>query len=276
MGYKVAVIGATGNVGHEMLNILAEREFPADEVYAIASRRSMGVEVSFGDERLKCRDLEQFDFRGIDFAKCDDCHNQLSLHGNNRTDKPEVCVTCHNPMMTDVRQRTPVAVPDDPPTDCLNVLGANDTPTDFKHMIHGMHASGIIGKPFEVCGFNNSVHVFDYVYPGRLNNCEGCHLADTYYPVDGTRVFGTTFDVNDPAILTDDRVVSPNAAVCSACHIGVLEIEHMKQNGGNFDASKAADGTLVSSPTETCAVCHGPGKTADVKVMHRVETFEFN
>jgi aspartate-semialdehyde dehydrogenase len=68
MGYKVAVIGATGNVGREMLNILAEREFPADEVFAIASRRSMGVEVSYGDERLKCQDLEQFDFRGIDFA----------------------------------------------------------------------------------------------------------------------------------------------------------------------------------------------------------------
>jgi len=68
MGYKVAVIGATGNVGREMLNILAEREFPADEVFAIASRRSMGVEVSFGDHRLKCRDLEQFDFHGIDFA----------------------------------------------------------------------------------------------------------------------------------------------------------------------------------------------------------------
>ncbi len=67
-GYKVAVIGATGNVGREMLNILAEREFPADEVFAIASRRSMGVEVSFGDQRLKCRDLEQFDFRGVDFA----------------------------------------------------------------------------------------------------------------------------------------------------------------------------------------------------------------
>jgi len=68
MGYKVAVIGATGNVGREMLNILAEREFPADEVFAIASRRSMGVEVSFGDHRLKCRGLEQFDFHGIDFA----------------------------------------------------------------------------------------------------------------------------------------------------------------------------------------------------------------
>src|SRR3990170_3719129 len=68
MGYKVAVIGATGNVGREMLNILAEREFPADEVFALASRRSMGVEVSFGDHRLKCRDLENFDFKGIDFA----------------------------------------------------------------------------------------------------------------------------------------------------------------------------------------------------------------
>src|SRR5215470_12992169 len=68
MGYKVVVVGATGNVGREMLNILAEREFPADEVFAIASRRSMGVEVSYGDHRLKCRDLEQFDFRGIDFA----------------------------------------------------------------------------------------------------------------------------------------------------------------------------------------------------------------
>ena len=68
MGYKVAVIGATGNVGREMLNILAEREFPADEVFAIASRRSQGLEVSFGDRRLKCQDLEQFDFRGVDFA----------------------------------------------------------------------------------------------------------------------------------------------------------------------------------------------------------------
>ena len=68
MGYKVAVIGATGNVGREMLNILAEREFPADEVFAVASRRSMGTEVSFGDKRLTCRDLEQFDFRGVDFA----------------------------------------------------------------------------------------------------------------------------------------------------------------------------------------------------------------
>jgi len=68
MGYKVAVVGATGNVGREMLNVLAEREFPADEVHCIASRRSLGVEVSYGNKTLKCQDLEQFDFAKVDFC----------------------------------------------------------------------------------------------------------------------------------------------------------------------------------------------------------------
>jgi aspartate-semialdehyde dehydrogenase len=68
MSYKVAVVGATGNVGLEMLNILAEREFPASRVHAIASRRSIGREVSFGDSILKCEDLEQFDFSKVDFV----------------------------------------------------------------------------------------------------------------------------------------------------------------------------------------------------------------
>ncbi|WP_298428842.1 aspartate-semialdehyde dehydrogenase [uncultured Jannaschia sp.] len=68
MGYKVVVCGATGNVGREMLNILAERQFPIDEIAALASRRSMGTEVSFGDKTLKTKDLEQFDFTGWDIA----------------------------------------------------------------------------------------------------------------------------------------------------------------------------------------------------------------
>src|ERR1700750_231346 len=62
MGYKVAVVGATGNVGREMLNILDERKFPADEVVALASRRSVGVEVSYGDRTLKVKALEHHDF----------------------------------------------------------------------------------------------------------------------------------------------------------------------------------------------------------------------
>ncbi|GHC27996.1 MULTISPECIES: aspartate-semialdehyde dehydrogenase [Gemmobacter] len=68
MGYRVAVVGATGNVGKEMLNILAEREFPVDEIVALASRNSLGTEVSFGDKTLKTKDLAEFDFTGWDIA----------------------------------------------------------------------------------------------------------------------------------------------------------------------------------------------------------------
>ncbi|KAI95137.1 aspartate-semialdehyde dehydrogenase [Rhodomicrobium vannielii ATCC 17100] len=68
MSYNVAVVGATGNVGREMMNILDEREFPVKEVFAIASRRSVGMEVSFGDKTLKCQDLATFDFSRCDFA----------------------------------------------------------------------------------------------------------------------------------------------------------------------------------------------------------------
>src|SRR5499426_2455326 len=68
MGYKVAVVGATGNVGREMMTILDERSFPADEVVALASRRSQGTEVSFGDKTLKCKTLEHYDFSDVDIC----------------------------------------------------------------------------------------------------------------------------------------------------------------------------------------------------------------
>ena len=68
MGYKVVVAGATGNVGREMLNILAEREFPVDEIAALASRKSLGTEISFGDKTIKTKDLDTFDFTGWDIA----------------------------------------------------------------------------------------------------------------------------------------------------------------------------------------------------------------
>ena len=68
MGYRIAIVGATGNVGREMLNILHERTFPVDEIVALASRRSLGSEVSFGDTTLKTKDLDTFDFTGWDIA----------------------------------------------------------------------------------------------------------------------------------------------------------------------------------------------------------------
>jgi OmcA/MtrC family decaheme c-type cytochrome len=197
--------------------------------------------------------------------KCDDCHKQLSLNGNKRTDKPEVFEMCHNPNATDISRRVAGSA-------CVNELGAGDQSIDLKVMIHGIHA-GNIG----VCGFGNSAHsYFDVVYPGRLNNCEGCHQSGGYYPVEPGEILGTTVAANDPSIVTDDVVVSPNTSVCSTCHTSDLAAEHMKQNGGDFAATKAADSSLISSSVETCALCHGPGKTADVAEVHGVGDFDFN
>jgi len=68
MGYRVAVVGATGNVGREMLNILEEVNFPVEKIHAIASRKSIGAEVAFGDKIIKCEDVEQFDFSTVDLV----------------------------------------------------------------------------------------------------------------------------------------------------------------------------------------------------------------
>ena len=66
MGYRIAVVGATGNVGREMMHILEELQFPVREIHAVASRKSVGKEVSYGDRVLKCVDLETFDFTKVD------------------------------------------------------------------------------------------------------------------------------------------------------------------------------------------------------------------
>src|SRR5437868_15502259 len=68
MAYKIAVIGATGNVGREMLNVLVQRQFPVSEVVALASTRSVGTEVSFGDSILKVKALDYYDFKGTDIV----------------------------------------------------------------------------------------------------------------------------------------------------------------------------------------------------------------
>ena len=204
----------------------------------------------------------------VAIEKCDECHNQLSMHGNNRTDNIEVCVTCHNPNNTDVNRRA---------GDCAAAFGTDDEAIDMKWMIHRLHAGGATGEAYDVCGFGNRPHSFDFTFPGHLNNCEGCHLPGSYYPVDPTEVLGTTVDTGlDLASPTDDTVISPNSAVCSTCHVSDLAKTHMEQNGGDFAATKAADSALISSGVESCQLCHGPGRSADVEKMHSVDSFEFN
>jgi OmcA/MtrC family decaheme c-type cytochrome len=205
----------------------------------------------------------------VNIDKCNDCHKNLSLHGDNRSGNTEVCSACHNPNATDIAQRGVAG------SDCQVELGDIEAPIDLKRMIHQIH-SGNTG----VCGYNNSAHsYFDVVYPGHLNNCEGCHVEDrdTFYPVDPAKVLATTvLTGDDRSILSDDVAISPNTSVCSSCHSDFLAAEHMKQNGGDFEAGKDETGALVSSEVETCELCHGPGRSADVKEMHGVDEFQFN
>ena len=128
MGYRVAVVGATGNVGREMLNILAERQFPVDEIVALASRRSLGSEISFGDKTLKTKDLDTFDFTGWDMA--------LFAVGSEATKKyaPAAakpgCVVIDNSSLYRYDQDVPLIVPEVNPQD-----------------VHGYSKKNIIANP---------------------------------------------------------------------------------------------------------------------------------
>ncbi len=185
----------------------------------------------------------------VDTAKCNDCHFNLSIHGSGRTANTELCSTCHN---SDFACRT------------VGQVGS----TDLKRMAHGIHAG-----TFNECG-----HDFTgVVYPGRINNCEGCHKADTFYPVDATKVFATSIDAGaDRSTPVDDVNITPNLAVCGNCHTSDLSVAHMKQNGGSDTAVQDIDGTYLSGGIETCALCHGPGKSADIRDAHKIDQFVDN
>ena len=111
MGYKVAVVGATGNVGREMLQILSEREFPVDEMAAVASGRSAGREVSFGDDGvLKVRDLEHFDFSGFDIALFSPGARVSAVHAPRATKAG--CVVIDNTSRFRMDPDVPLVVPE--------------------------------------------------------------------------------------------------------------------------------------------------------------------
>jgi len=212
----------------------------------------------------------------VDVDKCNDCHALLSMHGENRAGNLELCATCHNPNATDINRRVAGS-------SCEAVTGTlDDQSIDFKVMVHAIHAGGLAG--FKVCGYGNSGYDFSYVkYPGKLNNCEGCHKPDTYYPPEATTALATTFDAA-PAANPDrstplgDVSVSPATAVCSTCHSSEAARNHMLStaSGGSADAVKDADSTTPGAPLEGCRTCHGPGQDADVKAVHGVGAFKFN
>ena len=193
----------------------------------------------------------------VDIAKCDKCHDQLSLHGNNRTDEPRVCVICHNADNTDIARRGGTT----------GIDGLKEQSIDFKRLVHAIHASAKRENPFIVYGFGGSVNNFSEVtFPGVLNNCATCHAGTTYQVPLKAEVLATTVDsgasIPDP---TDDTNVTPTAAVCSSCHDSGTAQTHMEQNGASF-VMTGDPGTY----NETCEVCHAAGRIADVTVVHEV------
>ena len=214
----------------------------------------------------------------VSITKCDGCHHNLTVHGQNRTDNVELCEGCHNPDATDAGQHVAASGL----CSALGSAGANpEQPIDFKVLIHEIHASGASNSSgtlrypsgLTICSYGARPTTFSVAYPGNLADCNACHINNSYYPVDDSKVQGTTVVSNDRTTLTDDVVISPNAAVCSSCHTSTTAKQHMIQNGANFAATKTASGALISASVETCALCHGPGGVADVKAMHDLANF---
>ena len=110
MGYSVAVVGATGNVGREMLSILHEVDFPVSAVHAIASRKSIGVEVEFGDRVLKCKDLTTFDFSTVDICLMS-AGGDVSREWSERIGRTG-CVVIDNSSAWRMHPQVPLVVPE--------------------------------------------------------------------------------------------------------------------------------------------------------------------
>lgn len=119
MGYTVAIVGATGNVGREILNILAERNFPVDTLIPLASSRSVGVNVAFGDKDIPCQNLTTFDFKGVDIVLSSPGGKISAEYSPKAAAAGAIVIdnTSHWRMDTDV----PLVVPEINPTDLKNI-----------------------------------------------------------------------------------------------------------------------------------------------------------
>jgi OmcA/MtrC family decaheme c-type cytochrome len=210
----------------------------------------------------------------VSIDSCNNCHESLAFHGNNRVDNIQLCATCHNPDATDVRRRDGAGFSWASPSP---LDGKGEESIDMRFMIHAIHAGQNV-----VYGFGNTAHDYrDITYPQAISNCNACHLPGTYYPTPPTARSVTLNTGADRSDWRDDVAITPTAAACWSCHQGApdfianLTRLHINQTGGYLPS--ATDSSITkemleahssSSFVETCGVCHGPGAVADVSVMH--------
>lgn len=169
----------------------------------------------------------------VDDAKCESCHANLSLHGNNRKNANDYCQTCHMPDETDAAVR----------------LEGLDESIHFKYMVHKIHRGADLENGYVVYGFRSSVHDYSHVgFPGDLRDCEACHLEDTY----GLPLPEGALPTYSPNTYITE--MPPMTATCLSCHDGFAAAAHA-------DANTASLG-------ESCDACHGDDKTYSVARVH--------
>ena len=169
----------------------------------------------------------------VDDAKCEACHSNLSLHGDNRKNANDYCQTCHMPDATDEAVR----------------LEGLDESIHFKYMVHKIHRGADLENGYVVYGFRSSVHDYSEVgFPGDLRDCEACHLEGTY----GLPTPEGALPTYSPNTFITE--MQPMTASCLSCHDGLGAAAHA-------DANTTGIG-------ESCDACHGDGKAHSVSRVH--------
>lgn len=174
-------------------------------------------------------------------AKCNECHDKLSLHGGQRNEVQE-CVICHNPVESDVARRPASA--------------GQPESVSFQRLVHRIHTGDDLTQDLTVYGFGNTAHNYNEVlYPGDRTSCTKCHVSNSHLlPLQGgNRVSVTTLrDFFTPQ--------GPGTASCLGCHDSQDAAAHAFLNTAFFPGS--------TTPAEACATCHGTGKDWAVDKVH--------
>lgn len=216
-------LGVEGRIDSVVINPGAKDEFTLRD-----TMQNFTVPIAVTDEVAQPRR------KIVDDAKCESCHQNLSLHGGNRHD-PQYCVTCHQPEASDLAVRSD----DNLPAQSIH----------FKYLIHKIHRGADLENGFTVLGFRGSVHDFSHVeFPGDLRNCENCHVEDSQQlPLPaGLLATPTPYDFIDP--------MEPATAACLSCHDSFNAAAHASANTGPLG--------------ETCATCHGADRAFSVDQVH--------
>ena len=174
----------------------------------------------------------------VDQTKCNICHMNLEAHGTIRQNV-EYCVLCHNALGTDEERRPSSAMP--------------PASINFPALIHGIHNGRESAQPVKVYGYGDQLYDYsELVFPGKLDDCQTCHLPGTYGIPLAKDVRATVIRQNGNMV----RTLQPARAACGSCHDSAETTGHIEMQ-------------TTPKGVETCTVCHGPNREFDVRNAHR-------